>query len=72
MGVAGVDGDAFEEETASRWVGNADEEGAVAEGRKGASSADGKRDFGKELGMESRFTAAIILQDKENKCQRGT
>ena len=42
-------------------VGNAEDEGALDDGLTGASSEDGKRDLGRELGMESKFTAMSIL-----------
>lgn len=61
VGVLGDEDEDFADETASRWVGNAEEEGAFDDGRTAASRADGRRDLGKELGMESRFTAASIL-----------
>lgn len=61
VGVLGLDAEDFEDDTASRWVGNAEEEGWFDEGLTGASRDDGRRDLGKELGMESKLTAMSIL-----------
>lgn len=62
MGVAGIEAEDFEDETAKRCVGKAEEGGEFADGLTGASREDGRRDLGKELGIESRFTAASILK----------
>ena len=61
VGVFGDDPEDLEDETANRCVGNAEEEGELEDGLTGASRDDGRRDFGKELGMESKLTAASIL-----------
>jgi hypothetical protein len=65
VGVAGVEAEDFEEETAKRWVGNAEDSGALDDGLTGASREEGKRDLGSELGIESKFTAASILDGKK-------
>lgn len=44
-------------------MGNAVEDGALEDGRTGASKEEGRRDLGNELGMESKFTAASILKN---------
>lgn len=62
MGVLGDDADDFDDDTASRCVGNAEEEGWWDDGLTGASSEDGRRDLGKLLGMDSKFTAMSILK----------
>ena len=61
--MAGVEAEDLEEDTAKRWVGKAEESGALDDGLSGASRDGGKRDRGNELGMESRFTAASILNE---------
>lgn len=61
MGVAGEDGDDFAEDTARICVGNAEDDGELEEGRIGTSREGGRRDFGRELGVDNRFTAAIML-----------
>ena len=61
VGVDGDEGDDLEDETANTCVGNDAEGGTLAVGRSGASTVGGRRDLGKELGIESKVTAAIIL-----------
>ena len=61
VGVVGLEADGLDDEIANTCVGNAEDDGALDEGRIGTSSEDGRCAFGSELGVESRLTAAIIL-----------
>ena len=69
VGVLGDELEDLEDETANRCVGNAEEEGELEDGLTGASRDDGRRDFGRELGIESRLTAASILDDTDRSTQ---
>ena len=60
--MVGDEGDDFEDEIARMCVGNMAELGMLGAGRTGASIDAGSRDFGSELGIDSKLTAASILQ----------
>ena len=62
MGVVGEEADALEEEMARRWVGKSLLSGGFDEGMMGTSRNDGRWDFSRELGMDSKESALRILQ----------
>ena len=69
VGVVGLEADGLDDEIANTCVGKAEDDGALDEGRIGTSSEDGRCAFGSELGVESRLTAAIILESTSQKSE---
>ena len=61
VGVDAEEGEVLDEVTAKMCVGKADDDGEFGVGRRGTSKQAGRRDFGNELGVDNKLTAAIIL-----------